>query len=421
MSSTVAELLIVYESEAEQWASYMRSVLAGPVAPRGICCYDVGAVAGRRSQEDFLLLAQSRCKLLILSRGLLDALCPLRRFFLARVLRPPHQVVVLLCGVDSLAPLLEQVPLQGDGYLQISSEQDPHEYSAAVADIIRKGAQSASMEPVSRRASGPEAKLEKRLSAGSEAKLEKRLSAGSEAKLEKRLSAGSEARLEKRLSAGGAPAAKAPLLVVPNRVPCETPGEVYLLLQECVSSKEAEVEFSAGKHRVRVKTSSWNDYTLSVIVPDLPAGNVGVTLYSGGVARGRGQMQCYSSIGEVAHLLTRTADPVDFMCQALQVGSVEELDETLARCLMQKMPTGGLTHLPWDNQTASSSREDIPTLLHFVAQHGLRDVGSVLLQCPGAQRALHTPNRLGQTPPELAHAHGHTQLHILLQAALLFN
>src|SRR4029434_1460477 len=58
-----------------------------------------------------------------------------------------------------------------------------------------------------------------------------------------------------------------------------------------------------------------------------------------------------------------------------------------------------------------SSREDIPSLLHFVAQHGLRDVGSVLLQGPGAQRALRTPERHRHTRTH-THTHTHTQTHI---------
>lgn len=63
----------------------------------------------------------------------------MRRFFLARVLSPAAHVVVLLCGVDSLTPLLELVPLNGDECLQISSEQDAHEYLSAVIDIVNKG------------------------------------------------------------------------------------------------------------------------------------------------------------------------------------------------------------------------------------------------------------------------------------------
>lgn len=90
-------------------------------------------------RDDFLRLVQYSCKLLILSRGMLEGLCQLRRFFLARVLTPAARVVVLLCGVDSLTPLLDLVPLNGDECLQISSEQDAHEYLSMVTDIVRRG------------------------------------------------------------------------------------------------------------------------------------------------------------------------------------------------------------------------------------------------------------------------------------------
>lgn len=63
----------------------------------------------------------------------------MRRFFLGRVLTPAAHVVVLLCGVDSLAPLLELVPLDGNECLQISSEQDAQEYLSTVMDIVGRG------------------------------------------------------------------------------------------------------------------------------------------------------------------------------------------------------------------------------------------------------------------------------------------
>lgn len=90
-------------------------------------------------REDILQLGRYKVKLLILSRSMLKGLSQLRRFFLARVLNPAVHVVVLLCGVDSLAPLLEVVPLKGDECLQISSEQDADEYLSAVTDIVQRG------------------------------------------------------------------------------------------------------------------------------------------------------------------------------------------------------------------------------------------------------------------------------------------
>lgn len=61
----------------------------------------------------------------------------------------------------------------------------------------------------------------------------------------------------------------------------------------------------------------------------------------------------------------------------------------------------------------------VPSLLHFAAQYGFKSVSSLLLQCPGAERALHTANRHGQTPTEIAKSNGHTQLHILLRETLV--
>lgn len=116
---------------------YLRFHLAGPIPEAGICCYDIALVTSRR--DDFLRLGGYKCKLLILSRGMLEGLCQLRRFFLARVLRPETSVVILLCGVESLDPLLELIPLKGEQCLQISSEQEPQDYRLAVAEIVHKG------------------------------------------------------------------------------------------------------------------------------------------------------------------------------------------------------------------------------------------------------------------------------------------
>lgn len=137
LSLEAKELLIIYESEAEQWATYLHSVFASLVSEGGICRYDIATAS--RHRDDFLQLARYTCKFLILSKGLLEGLCPMRRFFLGRVLTPSAHVVVLLCGVDSLAPLLELVPLDGNECLQVSSEQDAQEYLSTVMNIVGRG------------------------------------------------------------------------------------------------------------------------------------------------------------------------------------------------------------------------------------------------------------------------------------------
>ncbi|KAG7462017.1 hypothetical protein MATL_G00197500 [Megalops atlanticus] len=399
MSNAAEDLLIIHEAEAEPWASYLRSIFAGPIREEGICCYDIATVSSKK--EDFLRLGRYRCKLLILSRGMLEGLCQIRRFFLARVLQPAGAVVVLLCGVDSLAPLREVVPL-GEGCLQCSSEQDAQEYLSAVTEIVQRGNQaSVDVSALTSRVAALELKLERGPSATAVT------------------ATATAAATAAGVAAAVAVPARAHVLVVPPRVPCENPGEVFILLKDAVNSKDAEVEFQGKKERTRVKPSSWNDHTLCVTAPDFPAGTVRVTLYCGGVVKAEGELQYYSTMDEIALLLKKAADPMDFMFQAFQTSSAEKLDQLLTSFLMGGMPTGGFQGLQCDeDHEGETHSEDLPTLLHFAAQNGLMGVASILLQCPGSQRALRITNRNGDTPLMLAEKNGHAQLHILLQEML---
>ncbi|XP_029382723.1 B-cell scaffold protein with ankyrin repeats isoform X2 [Echeneis naucrates] len=382
MSQTAEELLIIYETEAEQWATYLKSVFTGPISEDRICCYDINTVSS--SREDFIWLAQYNCKLLILSKGMLECLCPMWRFFLARVLSPAAHVVVLLCGVESLKPLVDLVPLNAEECLQISSEQDAHEYLPTVVDIAKKGlsATAANVNHLTCKLSGSEQKAE-------------------------------------QMQSTGAHSIRCKAVVVPSRVPCGTSVDVFILLKNDVLSGDAEVEFTDENQTLRVKPVYWNDRILCVKSPDFPAGNVSVTVYSDREPLSKARLQYYSSMEEIHRLLSTVADPVDFMCQALQVSSVDKLDEKLCSMLLEGMPTGGFRALQCDYTPEREIHSvDVPSLLHFAAQYGFKSVSSLLLQCPGANQALHTANRHGQTPTEIAKCYGHKELHILLRETL---
>ncbi|XP_050956547.1 phosphoinositide 3-kinase adapter protein 1-like [Labeo rohita] len=122
-----------------------------------------------------------------------------------------------------------------------------------------------------------------------------------------------------------------------------------------MASTDAEVEFSGNKQRVRVKPVNWNECTLSVTAPDFTAGDVIVTLYNKGLVKGNAYLQYYTIMEDIAHFIQQAADPVKFMCQAFQVSSLEKLDQTLASCLMRKMPTGGFQGLQCDQSLAGES------------------------------------------------------------------
>ncbi|XP_072232766.1 B-cell scaffold protein with ankyrin repeats-like isoform X2 [Leuresthes tenuis] len=385
MSLKGGDLLIIYETEAKQWATYLQSVFTGPISEAGICCYDIATRLSRR--DDFLSLSHYTCKLLIFSKGMMEGLCQLRRFFLSRVLSPSTHVVVLLCGMESLTPLLELIPLNGDECLQISSEQDAPEYLFAVTEIVRKGASAtANITPLTCKP------IESEQKAGP-------------------------------MHSSGAERVRPNVVVIPSRIPCGSSMEVFILLKNEATDFNCEVEFSVDNQMVREKPIRWNERILCVRAPDFPAGIVRVAVYSGGKPLCNTQLQYYTSMEELTCLLSRVADPVEFMCQALQVSSVDKLDQKLSSMLLEGMPTGGFQGLKSENtHERERHHAEVPSLLHFTARYGFRNLSGLLLQCPGAERALRRANRHRQTPTEIARSHGHTELHVLLKETLkMFN
>ncbi|CAG5929315.1 unnamed protein product [Menidia menidia] len=386
MSETSEDLLIIYETEAKQWATYLQSVFTGPISEAGICCYDVGTLSSRR--EDFIRMSRYTCKLLIFSKGMLEGLCQLRRFFLSRVLNPSANVVVLLCGVDSLTPLLEVIPLNGNECLQISSEQEAPEYLSAVAEIVGKGA----------------------LATGSNVKPPTQKPMESQ---EKALPGHSSTAERDRAN----------VVVIPSRIPCGSSTDVFVLLKDEAACCDCEVEFSVDNKSIRERSVLWNERILCVRAPDFPAGNVQVTVYNGGKPLSNTTLQYYTCVEELACLLSKVAEPVEFMCQALQVSSMDKLDQKLSSMLLEGMPTGGFQGLKSETtHERERHHADVPSLLHFTAQYGFRSLSGLLLQCPGAEHALRTANRHGQSPAEIARSHGHMELHTLLEETMkMFN
>uniref|UniRef100_A0A3P9HR53 DBB domain-containing protein n=1 Tax=Oryzias latipes TaxID=8090 RepID=A0A3P9HR53_ORYLA len=315
---------------------------------------------------------------------MLESLSQLHCAFLGRVLAPASQVVVLLCGVDSVTPLLELVPLDGRRFLQISSDQDAPEYLSAVTDIIRKGASatSANVSPVTHKPSGSQQRA-------------------------------------KQLLSGEASRVRSNLVILPSRVPCGSSVDLFVLLRSQTVDSDCELEFSNGDQSMRVRPICWNERILCVCAPDFPAGTVSVTVYSGRKSLCTAQLQYYTNMEELTCLLSKVTDPVDFMCQAFQVSSADMVDKKLLSMLLEGMPTGGFEAL----RTGNTHKQDahhakVPSLLHFAARYGFRGVSGLLLQCPGVEQALQTADRNGQIPTEIAKSHGHTELHVLFRETL---
>jgi len=72
-----------------------------------------------------------------------------------------------------------------------------------------------------------------------------------------------------------------------------------------------------------------------------------------------------------------------------------------------------LRQIPWLIKAAACTgyrKEYAPTLLHFAAMYGLRNLTALLLRCPGSVRAYGTANCDGDYPTNLAEKAGHWDL-----------
>lgn len=60
--------------------------------------------------------------------------------------------------------------------------------------------------------------------------------------------------------------------------------------------------------------------------------------------------------------------------------------------------------------------DEFPTLLHFAARFGFKDMMWTLLECLGAVQALHVRNFHGFTPLQLTEIHGHKDVTNILNS-----
>uniref|UniRef100_UPI00398EC768 B-cell scaffold protein with ankyrin repeats-like n=1 Tax=Pristiophorus japonicus TaxID=55135 RepID=UPI00398EC768 len=392
--SSRADLVILYEEEAEEWSTYLKQIFLERLDPQNVCCYSVGCA--NDLQIAVPSLSAYRCKLLVLTTGFLSTLTVAKRVQLSKILQPPGTVVILLCGVPSSNTLYELVPAER-GIWEISSEQDPEDYLSVVISIIESGPSQQQEDPAEELTSEGDNHSE---------------DATSDSLLESAVSDWQQ-QVGMREDPVGAPtvsdAVVVPVLVMPTRIQCKTGTEIYMLLRDGLSfGEDPEVEFMTSTEKVKVQPTIWNSQTLCVKALDLPAGPVTMSLYCRGSVIAKADVVYYTGMEEIERLLMKAADPIEFICQAFQINSQDQLDQLLTRSLQNSLPPTGLgafQTLGPDSDPDRHSRchnHEFPTLLHFAAKYGLEKLTSLLLECPGAAQASAALNTYGESPRDLA-------------------
>ncbi|NWU97337.1 BANK1 protein, partial [Upupa epops] len=376
------DILVIYEREAEEWALYLKYLFGHIVNEGGILLCNLETLSFQ--YQELLSLPYYKCKLLILSCGLLNCLNQKRSYFLEQVLRPSHNVVILLCGVKNSETLYEMLTLDG-GSIEISADQEPEEYLSVVTGIIQPDHLTSS---------------------------DVNLSGVRGASHKTDLGCGTSVFSETLETINES------ILVLPRRISCENPGEIFILLKDEVDDETIEIEFIADNKRIRIQPASWNKQVKYMKALDFPAGPVYVNVYCGEVIKTTAHIEYYAALEEIEHIFKKVADPIAFICQAFRFSSVEKLDSVLTLLLKSKLSAYEFSPFQSEeehHQQDSSHLEEFPTLLHCAARFGLKNLATYLLNCPEATWACRITNKRGDDPASIAEKHGHRELRNLIK------
>ncbi|KAI8522016.1 toll-like receptor 7 signaling pathway [Branchiostoma belcheri] len=175
------------------------------------------------------------------------------------------------------------------------------------------------------------------------------------------------------------------------------------------------VEFQGTKQTSVVTATKENPYTLVLSAPDHPPETTQATVKCDGKSLGNATMVFLSKMRRLEELLSDVSKPIEFMCQSLgtEPSDLKTLDKILRKTFKKHMPPNGLGVFGIDQESEEEYAyhpEELPTLMHFVAKYGLKDMCASLLHCPGALNACSIANCDNDFPHNMAEKYGHMDL-----------
>ncbi|NXD75566.1 BCAP protein, partial [Halcyon senegalensis] len=387
------DVLIVHASDASEWCQYLQNLFlySRHVRKHRILSYQLEGESAISHQE-LDLFNRSRSIILLLSAELVQS------FYLPPVLQslqealwPPYKVVKLFCGVTDCDDFLTFFK-DWSQWQELTNDDEPDAYLAAVKKAI---AEDSGCDSVT------------------------------DTETEDEKNPVYSHRLAMSEEHGSSKSTGDHLVVQPDRIRCGVQTRVYIIMKCKLDGEvKTEVEFSPENALpVRVPAEMENEYTISVEAPNLTSGTVLLQIYSGDLMVGEKKVTYHTDMDEISSLLANAANPVQFMCQAFKIVpySIETLDKLLTESLKKNIPASGLylfgiNQLEEEDMTTSKLKdfnqrdEELPTLLHFSARYGLKNLTALLLTCPGALQAYSVANKYGHYPNTIAEKHGFKDL-----------
>ncbi|XP_074252603.1 B-cell scaffold protein with ankyrin repeats isoform X2 [Saimiri boliviensis] len=368
------DIIMIYEEDAEEWALYLTEVFLHVVKREAVLLYRLENFSFRHLE--LLNLTSYKCKLLILSNSLLKDLTPKKCQFLEKVLHSPGSVVTLLCGVKSSDQLYELLNISQSRW-EISTEQEPEDYISVIQSIIFEDSE--------------------------EDYLEVNIPTDLQVKHSGEISERKEIEELSEASRNTMPLA----VVLPTEIPCENPGEIFIILRDEVIGDTVEVEFTSNNKHIRTRPALWDKKVWCMKALEFPAGSVNVNVYCDGIIKATTKIKYYPT-AKAKDCLFRMEDSGESLYQ----NDIEALDDVLTSIFKHEIPYYEFQSLQTEiySQKKYTHFKELPTLLHCAAKFGLKNLAIHLLQCSGATWASKMKNMEGSDPAHIAERHGHKEL-----------
>ncbi|XP_069832900.1 B-cell scaffold protein with ankyrin repeats [Dendropsophus ebraccatus] len=363
-------LLVIYEGSGEEWAVYLKKLLTSHLQIDDVFLYDVNCESNEVVED--LTGSTWQCKLLVLTRDILKIFYENRSRNFFALLQPSHRVVLMLCGVDSPEGLYELFPFERDCYV-ILPDQDPQDYLSTVSNVLNEEHGDRTLSPSVRTTE-----------------------------------ASTRTSIVQEDITSFQPSS---VLALPKRISCENPGELFIILSmEIPRNTEVEVELCTKNQLIRKKPKQWSEKILCLRAPGFAPGEVTVNVCFQEHITASTQIEYFSAVEDLKHLLLKTIDPVPFICQAFNVYTLAELDKVLMKSLKNRISSCEYNVHERTQHRISGSSEEIPTLLHCAAKLGLKEVALLLMQSPAADHFCKITNKYGDDPANMAEKYGHQEI-----------
>lgn len=238
-----------------------------------------------------------------------------------------------------------------------------------------------------------------------------------------------EQRLKALKSKRPIPSAPKGFKLVPEVVRSEDPTAIAIFFDEpLTAASKVEVLLSdddTGRLTIVIPAECRNPYSFTIVAPEHQEGEVNFRVLVDGKLAGTRQLKYASNVEKYNSLTQMYVHQLSSLCSLLTDRKISssEIDNCLANIFDPESSADAAVPIEafellfgiYRYSANESSAVELPTMLHFAAKHGLKELTAKLTDLPDACLAHAIRNVDSKMPEDLARSHKHMSLSSFLE------